>query len=130
MLAIKNLTQAKRLYSALRKKYFKDAVAPFHVPPKAEDLEWDILPTNADCMAETQFDETGRPVKIRVSEWLMRSYTITRAVLLHELTHMRLGSKYDCGAWSADNWKGARIARGSAWHKEALRLTALGALHL
>jgi hypothetical protein len=129
MLAIKNLTQAKRLYMNLRKKYFLDAVAPFHVPPKAEDLEWDILPPNSDAMAVTDFTDNGTPYRLRLSEWLMRSYTVTRQVLLHEMTHMRLGVRYVCGAWS-DNWKGARVARGSAWHKEAERLAALGALHL
>jgi hypothetical protein len=128
MLAIRNITQAKRLYTRLRKKYFLDAIPPLNVPPLAKELVWRTDPTPS-AMAETNFNDAELPYEIRLSEWLMRSYTITRAVLLHELTHMRLGSKYSCGAWS-ENWKGARVGRNTAWHKETLRLTALGAMHL
>jgi len=123
-----SLKQCQQLYDRLRVRYFLDAHEPLHIPPPAAELRWVWLPDNSDALAETVFDEDDDPYEVRLSHKDAR-YSVIRPSLLHELTHMRIGSRLSCGGIS-HAWTGVRIKRSSMWHAETVRLAGLGALQL
>ena len=118
-----SLKQCQQLYDRLRVRYFLDAHEPLHIPPPATELRWVWLPDNSDALAETMFDEDGDPFEVRLSA-RVRWYSILKPTLLHEMAHMRIGTKLECGG------RLHRVAKTSQWHAETLRLAGLGALQL
>lgn len=124
------LSRVRAGYDRLRTRYFIDAERPLRIPPTAAGLRWSWLPANSDAIAETIFDEDGDPEELRLNPKYADRWTLVRPTLLHELTHMRLGQVPSCGAFSHPAKGVPRIARSSAWHRETLRLAALGALQL
>jgi len=130
MAHVYSLSEIRRLYDTLRRRFFLAVPEGTHLPPTSAELTFEWLPANSDALAITEFDEDGEPDRLRFArEFCGRSRTILRHVLLHELTHMRLGYQYSCGAWHP-NWKGARVSSKMKWHVETLRLAQEGALHL
>lgn len=128
-----SLADLRKGYDRLRQRYFMDAPPPLHVPPAAKELQWGWLPENTDAVGETFFDEDGDPFLLRLKRRYNDRWTLARPTLLHELTHMRLGPAYSCGAWREFNhrWQYAPvIPKTSKWHEETLRLVQLGALQL
>jgi len=123
------LRDAKQIYDRLRKRYFLDATPPLHLPPAADELRWLWLPANSGNLGETTFDEDGDPEAVALDPMLRESRKLLKLILLHEMTHMRLGSKYSCGGFS-HRWSGARIPRSSQWFGETVRLAEAGALQL
>jgi len=119
----------KRLYNRLRRLYFMDPGEDFHVPPLAEELKWYWCPPQAGALGMSLFDEDGDPTDIGFDPSTRSSYHILRYVMLHEMTHMRIGPKWSCGALS-HRWYGARVARNTLWYAETKRLVDLGALTL
>lgn len=129
---IYSLADYKRLYDRLRTKYFMDpgpAEDGKHVPPLSNELQWYWLPPQHSALAMTQFDEDGDPESIGWDPITCRSYHFMRYLMLHEMTHMRIGPKWYCGQLS-HKWLGARVPRNSLWHAETQRLLNLGALTL
>jgi len=124
-----SMSEMRRGYDRLRKRYFLDAPPPLNVPPLAKDLIFEWLPENSDALAQTNFDEEYIPRRIRFRRRHNDVWTLARISLLHEMTHMRLGPLPSCGAFS-HAWAGARIKRSSLWHMETVRLAKAGAFQL
>lgn len=123
-----SLRELARIYDRLRARYFLDAAAPLHIPPLASELHFSWLPDNSDSVALTTFDEDGDPFEIRFNSKWMRYFVAYEAVL-HELTHIRLGSVPSCGGFS-HAWGGGRVSPSMAWHRETVRLAQAGAIRL
>lgn len=94
-----------------------DAPPPLGVPPKAKDLRWVWLPRASPHLAATIFED-DEPETVFVNPLLLESKRMLVMILLHELTHMRLGHRYSC-KWGAKTWR-----------EETLRLASLGAIPL
>lgn len=128
-----SLREVRELYDSLRKRFFQDAAAlapgsALHIPPKSDELRWGWLPESSGALGETRFDEDDEPEMIRLAHY-DRCRSIIRGTLLHEMTHIRLGPKANCGSGVGRHGIRAMPA-GSAWREEALRLAAIGALQL
>jgi hypothetical protein len=124
-----SMADYKRLYTRLRRLYFLDPGENLHIPPPVEELRWYWLPPQDSALAMTTFDEDGDPQDIGFDPMTRVSYHIIRYVMLHEMTHMRIGSKWCCGQLS-HAWLGARVPRNTLWHAETKRLVEAGALTL
>ncbi len=128
MTRIVSLRECARLYDRLRSRYFLCAEPPLHIPPLAAELTFSWLPDNSDALGLTSFDEDGEPFEMRFNSKFFR-YCIAYETVLHELTHIRLGPIPSCGAFS-HAWRGGRVARSMAWHRETVRLANAGAIRL
>jgi hypothetical protein len=125
---IVTLKECGRLYDRLRSRYFLCAEAPLHIPPPSSEITFSWLPDNSDALALTTFDEDGDAFEMRFNAKFFR-YCIAYETILHELTHIRLGAIPSCGAFS-HAWRGGRVARSMAWHRETVRLAQAGAIRL
>jgi len=125
------LKQIARLYYQLRRRYFLDAEAlrpgtALHVPPPANEVTFGWLPENSNARAQTDFDEDGTPHLIRFDS-KHTERTVIRELLLHELTHVRLGPDPACGGY---NHAGRNHPGSRAWRRETVRLAVSGAIRL
>jgi hypothetical protein len=118
----------RRLYESLRRRYFVDPGEHRVLPPHGE-LRWHWLPLNSDALGVTTWDDDGDPIDLGFAPLLRSSLYLSRHIMLHEQTHMRLGPGPSCGGFS-HAWSGPRIARSSLWHAETVRLVDLGAFQL
>lgn len=125
---ILSLRECARIYDRLRSRYFLCATPPLHIPPPASEIQFSWLPDNSDALAQTSFDEDEEPFEMRFNSKFFR-YCIAYETILHELTHIRLGPRPSCGAFS-HAWRGGRVARSMAWHRETVRLANAGAIRL
>jgi hypothetical protein len=110
-------------------KYFLDPPEGYFVPPVANDLRWYWLPANSSAFALTTFDEDDHPCDIGFDLSTRHSYDIIRWLVLHEMTHMRIGYKWSCGQVS-HRWRGTRVPKDTIWYQETVRLANAGALVL
>lgn len=129
MAAVRSMYEMRQLYESLRKRYFPPGVEGFRDLPSSKDIRWYWLAANSDALGITHWDEDGDPQDVGFAPLLRSSYHLTRHILLHEMTHMRLGHAVSCGGFS-HAWTGPRIARSGAWHAETLRLVQAGAFQL
>lgn len=129
MAIIRSLYEVRRMYERLRRRHFAPGVEGVRDLPPAGEIRWFWLPNNSDALGITHWDEDGDVQDVGFYPGLRSSHHLTKHILLHEMTHMRLGPKPSCGGFS-HAWTGPRIARSSAWHAETLRLVQEGALQL
>jgi len=117
------LKRCQSTYNRLRRLYFlRDLENPdVGVPPTAGKLCWSWIPGTSRAAGVTHFDEDGDPESIELNEDLRHWPNLMRIVLLHELTHMRLGSLVACPS----DMK--RKVVPPKWKVEQTRLAALGA---
>jgi hypothetical protein len=130
---IRSIYEVKQVYTSLRKRYFVADIGaqPYevHALPAAADLRWYWLAKNSDCLGITNWDEDDEPDAIGLATTLRCSHHLMKHILLHEMTHIRLGPNPSCGGFS-HSWTGPRISRSSAWHSETQRLVTAGAFQL
>lgn len=111
--------QVKRRYGRLRSKYFMDAEPGVtFVPPTATHLTWVWAAETADYLGMTVFDEDSAPFELHLNLLLLRPFMgweLDR-VLVHEMTHMRLGPTRSCASRKYVPY----------WRSEQERLTRLG----
>jgi hypothetical protein len=127
------MKEIARIYTQLRAKYFLDSEplrpgSALHIPPPAADIYFTWLPENTDALAMTTWDEDGDAFEMRFNSKFARR-AIVRESVLHELTHIRLGTKHSCGGFS-HAWGGARVSQSMQWHRETVRLAQAGAIRL
>ena len=111
-------------YDRFRKKYFLDDEARAGVvntPPLARDLRWSWMSEKSVYLAETVFDVDNHPYDIAFNVALQTWPDLLKTVILHELTHMRLGLKYKCPSMTKKQRASKR------WRTEMVRLAAMGA---
>ena len=101
-------------YESLRRRYFMDAEPPLRVPPPASVLRWSWLSELSPDLGATHLDEDGDPESLELNPWLRRSSRHLRAILIHEMVHMR-DPKISCRVGSR------------RWTEETVRLATLGA---
>lgn len=129
MAVIRSMYEMRRLYETLRRRYFAPGVEGFRDLPPSAEIRWYWLAANSDALGITHWDDDGDPQDVGLAPLLRGSYHLSRHIMLHEMTHMRLGPKHSCGGFS-HAWTGPRIARSSAWHAETIRLAQAGAFQL
>ena len=129
MASVYSLYDVRRMYDSLRRKHFSAVVEPARAVPLAKDIRWYWLAKNSDALGITHWDEDGDPDAVGLAPMLRGSHHLMKHIVLHEMTHIRLGPDVSCGGFS-HAWTGPRIARSGVWHAETVRLVADGAFQL
>ncbi len=108
-------------YDTLRKRYYLDGLG--RVPPPSSALRISWIKESSPTLAVTHFDDDdGEPIEPESLEVNLVCRTVPdlmRRVLLHELSHMRLGKDVRCSTDAGP--------LSPAWRAETVRLAALGA---
>lgn len=117
------MSRVKKIWDSYRKKYFMDGQG--RVPPLAKNLRWSWLPFGSSIAGVTHFDVDDEPESIELNEGLRNWPHELRRVILHELTHCRLGPKLECPSTGASVLTGLPVP--ATWRDETVRLAALGA---
>lgn len=96
----------RRTYNAFRSRYWHDAALP-----DFEDLDFEFAEEPGE-FGSVEWDEHGNP-SLSLDPSLRQSRTLLRAVLLHEMTHVRLGPGF---------------GHGPQFYAEAMRVCGLGGI--
>lgn len=107
-------------YTKYRKKYYADP-GPHHKLPPAKDIDFTWLPEGSRYNGVTTFDEDGDPISIDFNSMLKDNGSLLKVVLLHEMSHIRLGPEVKCPSSA----KKGRVPM--KWRDEQVRLAVLGA---
>lgn len=126
MASVYSMYDVRRMYETLRKRHFTEGAREL---PPAKDLRWYWLAKNSDALGITHWDTDGDAQDVGLAPLLRCSHHLMKHIILHEMTHIRLGSAVSCGGFS-HAWTGPRIARSGSWHAETLRLASAGAFQL
>lgn len=89
------------------------------IPPPAKELRWTWLPENHHLLGETVFDADDDVYDLSLNVGLLNWPSVLRTIILHEMTHMRLGPNVNC--------HGMATRKSKKWSQESARLASLGA---
>lgn len=101
----------RKEYDRLRKKYF----VGFEQVPPSKELRWKWMARDHHELGHTWFDDGGDPFEIGINLLCLSIARVLGFTLLHEMTHMKLGTGPECSPHS------------QPWCGEVDRLSALGA---
>lgn len=101
-------TYVKKCYDRFARQFFPDDVLP-----EFESLDFEFS-ENPNEMGSIDWDEHGMP-SLSLDPILRKIPSFLRAVLLHEMTHLKLG---------------ANTGHGKAFYDEATRICGLGGIRV